>query len=249
MNSVLSEILNTGETKTASGNGTVKIRHHIPPSEGEFLQRLVRDLDPTISLEVGLAFGISALYICDALNIRNGTQHITIDAYQQHWEGGTGIANLCRAGYGDIVRLIEEQSYRALSELERSGLRVDFAFIDGWHIFDFGLVDFFFIDRMLNVGGVVAFDDADWPAIRKVCRFVKTNLAYSVVGTDGSDSPKHRLLQHLLRPIPSRILRLFHRILRPEIVEPNERIGLRGRCIAFRKDADDSRPGDYWVDF
>jgi predicted O-methyltransferase YrrM len=248
VNSVLSEILKTGETKTSSG-GTVKIRDEIPPSVGEFIQRVVRDLDPTITLEVGLAFGISALYICDALNIRNGTQHITIDAYQQYWEAGTGIANLRRAGYGDIVRLIEEQSYRALSELERSGLHVDFAFIDGWHLFDFGLVDFFFIDRMLNVGGVVAFDDANWPAIRKVCRFVKTNLAYSVVGTDGSDSLKRRLFQHLWRPIPYPILRLFHRILRPEVFELDERLGLRGRCIAFRKDADDSRPGNYWVDF
>jgi hypothetical protein len=102
---------------------------------------------------------------------------------------------------------------------------------------------------MLNVGGVVAFDDADWPAIRKVCRFVKTNLAYSVVGTDGSDSLKRRVFEHLWRPIPSPILRLFRRILRPEVFELDGRLGLRGRCIAFRKDADDSRPGNYWVDF
>jgi len=68
-----------------------------------------------------------------------------------------------------------------LPELERSGQRVDFAFIDGWHTFDFTLVDFFFIDRMLKVGSVVAFDDANWLAIRKVCRFVKMNLAYSVL--------------------------------------------------------------------
>ena len=40
--------------------------------------------------------------------------------------GGIGIENLRRAGYGDIVRLIEAPSYRALSELERSGQRIDF---------------------------------------------------------------------------------------------------------------------------
>ena len=166
MNNVLSEILETGAAKTANGSSTVKVHSAISASEGGLLQKLVRQLDPTISLEIGLAYGISALFICDALNVRNGTQHIVIDPMQLTDWGGIGIANLRRAGYGDIVRLIEAQSYRALAELESSGQRIDFAFIDGWHTFDFTLVDLFFIDRMLNVGGVVALDDATWPAIR-----------------------------------------------------------------------------------
>jgi hypothetical protein len=99
---------------------------------------------------------------------------------------------------------------------------------------------------MLNVGGVVAFDDADWPAIRKVCRFVKTNLAYSILGTDGFD-PKHslkrQLSEYLLRHTP------FRRLLRPEVAAPSESIGLGGSCIAFRKDADDNRRWDHFVDF
>jgi predicted O-methyltransferase YrrM len=259
MNGVLSEILETGVTKTASGSSTIKLHSAISASEGQFLQKLVRQLDPTISLEVGLAYGISALFICDALNARNGTQHIVIDPNQtgtidpnQHltsrgdsW-GGVGIANLRRAGYGDIVRLIEAPSYRALAELEGSGQRIDFAFIDGWHTFDFTLVDFFFIDRMLNVGGVVAFDDASWPAIRKVCRFVKTNLAYSVLGVDGSDpetSLQRRLSERLLRRSP------FRKLLRPEVMAPDSSTGLGGGCIAFRKNADDSRTFDHFVDF
>ena len=251
MNSVLSEILETGTTKTASGSGTVKLHSSISSSEGQLLQTLVRQLDPTVSLEVGLAYGISALFICGALNVRNGTQHIAIDPNQHggpwgsSWDG-IGIANLRRAGYGDIVRLIEAPSYRALAELEQSGQRVDFAFIDGWHTFDFALVDFFFIDRMLNVGGVVAFDDANWPAVRKVCRFVKTNLAYSVLDVDGLDpqpSLKRRLSERLLRRGP------FQGLLKADVVAPDRSIGLGGSCIAFRKDADDSRRWNHFVDF
>jgi predicted O-methyltransferase YrrM len=259
MNSVLSEILKTGVTKSASGNSTVELHSSISASEGQFLQKLVRQLDPTVSLEVGLAYGISALFICDALNARNGTQHIVIDPNQtgaidpnQHYTsrgdswGGIGIANLRRAGYGDIVRLIEAPSYRALAELEGSGQRIEFAFIDGWHTFDFTLVDFFFIDRMLNVGGVVAFDDASWPAIRKVCRFVKTNLAYSVVGADGVDlepSLKRRVSERLLRHSP------FGALLRPEVIAPDRSTGLVGRCIAFQKESEDSRVWNHFVDF
>jgi predicted O-methyltransferase YrrM len=250
MNSVLSEMLNTGTTKTADGAGTVKLHSAISKSEGQLLQKLVRKIDPTISLEVGLAYGVSALFICEALNVRKGTQHIAVDPNQHggswgdSWEG-IGIANLHRAGYGDIVRLIESPSYRALSELERSGQQVDFAFIDGWHTFDFALVDFFFIDRMLKVGGVVAFDDANWPAIRKVCRFVKTNMKYSVIGVDGPEptpSLKRRLLERFLGNEP------FRRFVRPDIVT-DQKIGLAGSCIAFRKDAVDKRRWDHFVDF
>jgi predicted O-methyltransferase YrrM len=251
MNSVLSEILKTGTTRNASGNGTVKLHSSISPSEGQFLQKIVRQLDPTVTLEIGLAFGVSALFICDALNARNGTQHIVIDPMQHggseedSWQG-IGIANLRRAGHSDIVRLIEAPSYRALAELERSGQRIEFAFVDGWHTFDFTIVDFFFIDRMLNLGGVVAFDDADWPAIRKVCRFVKLNLNYSVMGLGGVDaepSLRRRLSERLLCRGP------FRNLLRPEVVASDRSIGLGGSCIAFRKDADDSRRWDHFVEF
>src|SRR4051812_28356220 len=231
MNSVLSEILASGLTRTADGNGTVRVHSAISASEGRFLQTFVRQVDPTVSLEVGLAYGVSALFICDSLRVREGTKHIAIDPTQhdtidptQHrtsrgdsW-GGIGIANLRRAGYADIVQLIEKPSYRALAELESSGQRIDVAFIDGWHTFDFVLLDFFFIDRMLKIGGVVAFDDASFPAIRKVCRFVKTNLAYSVVGVERADpvlSLKRRVAERVLRSSP------FRKLLRPEVTTPD----------------------------
>jgi hypothetical protein len=89
---------------------------------------------------------------------------------------GTGSASLVFAERAVSILCNLLKRCRALAEIERSGQRVDFAFIDGWHTFDFALVDFFFIDRISSVGGVVVFDDANWPAIRKVCRFVKTNL-------------------------------------------------------------------------
>lgn len=243
MNTVLSEIIKTGKTETATGGDSVDIYpHSISTSEGQFLQKLVRELDPTISLEVGLAYGVSALFICDALTVRNGTRHITIDPNEHggpwgdSWEG-IGIANLRRAGYGDIVRLIEAPSYRALPELESSGQRIDFAFIDGWHTFDFCLIDFFLIDRMLNVGGVVALDDTNFPAIRKVCRFVKTNLSYSVLGVAEPDPTllKRPLLEGLL------ISTLTRKFLR--------NMGLASRCVAFRKEGNDRRRWDHFVDF
>jgi predicted O-methyltransferase YrrM len=110
MKGVLSEILKTGATKTARESGGVKLYSSIFRFEGELLQKLVRELDPTASLQVGLAHGVSALFICDALSVRNGTQYIAIDPYQNGgpWDWhGIGIASLRRAGCVDIVQLIE----------------------------------------------------------------------------------------------------------------------------------------------
>jgi hypothetical protein len=108
------------------------------------------------------------------------------------------------------------------------------------------MVDFFFIDRMLKVGGVVAFDDANLPAIRKVCRFVKTNMEYSVIGTNEpklKSSLKRRVLERLFRDEP------FRRFARPDVIMPDQSIGLTGSCIAFRKDAVDKPRWDHFVDF
>jgi predicted O-methyltransferase YrrM len=72
---------------------------------------------------------------------------------------GLGLANLDRAGYARLVEFHDEPSYRALPALEAAGQRIEFAFIDGWHTFDYVMVDFFYVDRMLRVGGIVVLDD------------------------------------------------------------------------------------------
>ena len=48
----------------------------------------------------------------------------------------------------------------------------DFAFIDGWHTFDHALVDFFYVNRLLNVQGIVVFDDVNYPQLRKLIRYI-----------------------------------------------------------------------------
>src|SRR5262249_62210721 len=91
-------------------------------------------------------------------------------------------------GFTPLVEFHEQPSFRALARFEAEQRRFDFAFIDGFHTFDYALVDAFLVDRLLNVGGAVAFDDADWPSVRRVVRYVATNLAYTV---HASMPPRH----------------------------------------------------------
>jgi hypothetical protein len=51
-------------------------------------------------------------------------------------------------------------------------LRVGLAYIDGDHTFDYTLLDFWYVYKMLEIGGVVGFNDCDYPAVDEVLRFL-----------------------------------------------------------------------------
>lgn len=251
MNPVLAEILETGHVRTTDGE-TIQLHSHIPPEEGRFLQEIICETKSTVSLEVGLAYGISALFICDALQKKAKTRHIVIDPHQMNgWWNGIGINNLRRAGYEEIIEFYGLPSHLALPQLAAQQIEIDFAFIDGWHTFDHTLIDFFYIDKLLRVGGVVALDDGHYQSIRKLCRFIATNRSYSVL----------RCLRHDLHrklSVKRRILRragsfskTVGRLLKSEFLEPDIELGLvpGSRCIAFRKEAHDTRRWDFHREF
>jgi predicted O-methyltransferase YrrM len=211
MSNVLDEIMQTGMVQSTNGE-FIKLAGNIPQKEGKFLQKLILEFKPKISLEVGLAFGISSLYICEALTQIGGERHIVIDPWQNKDDScykGIGLNNLKKAGYENLIDFMEMSSHIALPKLESEGVKVDFAFIDGWHTFDYVLMDFFFIDRLLRVGGVVAFDDVPYyGSIQKVCRYIATNRAYTIINKD-TEPPKHpQRTQKLLKvPLISRYLK------------------------------------------
>ena len=159
-----------------------RITGGISRAEAEFLIGIVQDLQPLVSLEVGLGSGFSALAICESTPVREGRKHIVIDPHQTEYWRDQGINNLRQAGFADIVELHQAKSYLALPKILESGTVLDFAFIDGWHTFDYVATDFFYIDKMLRKGGIVAFDDADWASIRPLLRYIVSNLPYRAVG-------------------------------------------------------------------
>ena len=258
MNSVLGEILRTGYAKAPNGQ-LVKMHSGINADEGEFLQKLISELKPVVSLEVGLAYGKSALFICDGLCKIPNSRHIIIDPNQHggpwgdSWEG-VGLHNLRRAGYEEMIEFYEEPSYQALPKLQAQGCNIDFAFVDGWHTFDYTMIDFFYIDKMLRVGGIVVLDDTNWPSIRKLCRYILANRAYRIVSSPSNrpgPSMKSLVLLGLLKSylrIPH-IAGILRRAAAVEILESDIALGLSGRLTAFIKEADDERRWDFHRDF
>jgi len=208
--------------------------------------------------------GCSALAIGDALRGTAGARHIVIDPRQnvQPLWAGIGLHNLGRAGLLDQVEFLEEPSYRALGRLESAGRRAQFAFIDGFHTFDYALVDFFLVDRLLEPGGLVAFDDADWPSVRRVVRYVATNRAYAVHAAMPPRRERWSVRRRMyagLTAYSAAVLGVCARLpgldrfiagaYSPEWRGIDARLGLGGPCVVLRKLQDDARRFDHHVDF
>jgi cephalosporin hydroxylase len=136
------------------------------------------DLAPTRTLEIGMAFGGSTLAIAASHRERGNTApnvHTAIDLAQtSYWDNVANI-HIEKAGLGELVRTIEEPSATALAHLIGEGERFDLVYVDGSHQFEDVFVDFYFASRVLNVGGVVLFDDSTDSHVAKVLRFIGSN--------------------------------------------------------------------------
>lgn len=136
------------------------------------------------SLETGMAYGVSTLWLADAVARVDGGHHIVIDPRQVSGYHSIGTLNVERAGLDDVVDVYIESSEYRLPKLAGSGTKLDFAFIDGRHLFDSALIDFFYVDRMLRVGGAVALHDLWMPSLRKLAGFIRQNRNYRLVYVD-----------------------------------------------------------------
>jgi predicted O-methyltransferase YrrM len=255
MHNMLKEIFSTGEVCISEGR-SYPIHSGITLQTGRFLQDIIASMQLKATLEIGLAYGISTLFICDAVKDLRTERHIVIDPNQNHpgnwgdcWHG-IGLEVIHRAGFDHLVEFIEGTSYSVLPRLEEAGTRVDFAFVDGWHTFDYCITDFLLIDRILNVGGILVLNDSHWPGIRKACRYILTNRSYSVyrcLTTPHEQNNVRRQSSMVINDVP----RHLRRLLKPETRETDENLGIlpRSRCIALCKGAEDLRPWDFHEEF
>jgi predicted O-methyltransferase YrrM len=177
-NAVVRDILATRITQTPAGE-RVPLNSCIDAINADALYRHVRTQQPRLAVEIGMANAISSLAILTALEENGGAgQLISIDPNQSTQWRDCGRASVARAGLAARHRVIEKSDALALPQLLAEGTPIDFGYIDGWHTFDYTLVDFWYLDKMVPKGGIVAFNDCGWPAVHRVIRFVATHRRY-----------------------------------------------------------------------
>jgi predicted O-methyltransferase YrrM len=179
VNSVLEDIYRTGKCVDLAG-AERKVTGAVPREDALILQEMVRFSKAKTTLETGVAFGLSTLAICEALKETAGAdaKHYGVDPEQNSVHGGAALASLKRAGLDSVFELLEGPSHLMLPKLLEKGVTLDLAFIDGWHTFDYTLLDFFYLDKMLRPGGVMLLHDRSWPSKQKVMRFIMTHRRY-----------------------------------------------------------------------
>ena len=129
---------------------------------------------------------------------------MSIDPNQTSSYKGIGLLNVRRAGFDGAHTFIEAPSHLALPELLAKDTRVDLAYVDGMHTFDYTLVDLFYLDKMCNVGGVVGFNDCGMRSVHRVIRFLRTHRKYHEVNVD---LPKCYRARNVLYSVGRRLLR------------------------------------------
>lgn len=209
---------------------------YMDPAEGALLQRMIAAVRPTTTLEIGMAYGVSCLFICEALaRLEHASTHIVMDPLQgQKWRN-IGLRNLRAAGHVDLVRFFEERSEFCLPRLLQQRTEVQVALIDGVHTFDQCALEFYYVDRMLPVGGVVVFDDVTWPAIRRAVRCVLSHGTYAVCDHTGPALKGITAFGRVRRALGK--LALVRRLLNRDLLVPDWDVGISGSCVALVKTA------------
>jgi predicted O-methyltransferase YrrM len=245
VNKKIIKIFETGRVVGRSGE-VHELHSTIDQEEGEFLFRIIQDDESIVkTLEVGCAFGLSSLFICSALQGRNGAFHTIIDPYQNTRWDGVGIRNLEEAGYR-FFTLIEGKSEVALPQLlEKDEGQLDFIFIDGWHTFDHTLLDCFYATRLLRVGGYLAIDDVNWPSVRRAVDFLSNYPCYDLYGSVDNKTKLSwkKILMRILLYYPvhrETWERILSRHIYRKIFEDQS-----PRMVALKKMTEDNRSWDW----
>ena len=151
----------------------------LPERDGDELRDLLVAEKARCVIEIGLAYGSSALAVAEAL-VSLGTDdavHVIIDPFQDHFND-TGWRAIVDAGLCDICSLERDRSQLVLPRLAAEGMVADATFVDGNHIFHNVFVDLYFLRELVRPGGVIVLDDCDWPSVATAVRYFEVNTGW-----------------------------------------------------------------------
>jgi predicted O-methyltransferase YrrM len=247
MNRIIDEIYHTGVVRDQNNN-EYPLHSSIDRVEGDLIYQLIRsESEINRTLEIGCAYGLSSLFICAAIYDRENRKHTIIDPFQHsHWHG-IGVLNLNRAGY-DFFELQEIPSEFSLPSLASDPSKTyDLIFIDGMHTLDHTIVDIFYANLLLRIGGYIILDDCTLPPVAKAVNYLSKYPAYHLVmQSPPRKSIARAVLRILLKALPPSIASF---ILPKYFYEKLYIRGIYSSMVAFRKVGDDQRDWNWYAPF
>jgi len=187
---LLKEIFRSYKVKDEYDN-IVPLNSNVKPLEGYLLYSLIKENNLKNILEVGMATGISSLFMTEALASQKYDDQllISIDPFQSSKDlenksaswNNIGITNIKRAGLQSYHQLIEQKSFIAMPELIRRKYVFDLIFIDGMHLMDYTVSDLFYADLLTKPGSFIVLDDIKHKGVKKAYNYILKNYSHWVL--------------------------------------------------------------------
>jgi predicted O-methyltransferase YrrM len=190
---VLKRVLRDGNI-VARQDGTIQDVFPVSVSadEGEALRKWVTGEHASRTVEVGLGYGVAALFVCDGLLATGGdAHHVTIDPHQESRFANCGLQLLEEAGVGDLVEFHAAESQIVLPRLLAQDRTFDLAVVDGNHRFDGVFVDLVYLGRLVRPGGIIVVDDYQLRSVARAVSFCTTNLGWKAEEVSTGDTDHH----------------------------------------------------------
>jgi hypothetical protein len=183
------------------------------------IREILLDLKPTNTMEVGLAYGASALSILGTLK-ENKVEpfcHTAIDPFQTKRWGGSSIRSIEEENCADNFIFHEGYSSFVLPELIQKGHKFEFIYVDGSHLFEDVFLDFYYSTILLQENGLVLFDDCGTKDVDKVIKFIQRNYSLILKPFDLApyEDPNKSVLKRLANKLGYRQLKAFQKIKEP----------------------------------
>jgi predicted O-methyltransferase YrrM len=250
---LLNEIFKTQKVYDESGISHV-LAYNLDEKEGAFIQNLIKKYKLYNTIEIGCAFGISSLFICAALEDVQGAHHTIIDPAQSSHFFNVGLNNLRRAKI-DFFTFYESMSHSILPRLLAENKKFDLALIDGDHRFEYTLNDFFYLSKLLNVGGVILIDDCMMPSVNKAVRYILNYSEFKQIGRIKTEKTTQRKLLDNVIKLPFRLLskmlpaKMKYELFSGSVMRTDKALNLDSSIIALQKIKEDDRTWDWYKEF
>jgi predicted O-methyltransferase YrrM len=178
---VRDQLINSGSFTTQDGRAHDIFPTGIELDAGYAIRDWVAEEGAVSTIETGLAYAISTLFICEGLLLAGhpDAHHIAFDPYQSGHYSNAGRQIIEEAGLADLVEVHDQDSKVGLPKLVEQNRRFDLGFVDGDHLFDGVLMDLVFLNTLVRPGGIVIIDDLYLPAVARASRFATTNLGWA----------------------------------------------------------------------
>jgi predicted O-methyltransferase YrrM len=191
-------------TAVARSDGTL---HRLFPlgigaAEGQSLRDWVVREAASHTIEVGLGYAISALFICEGLLTNGATNatHVALDPNQETRFANCGLQFLDEAGVSHLTEYLPTPSEIALPSFLAERRRFDLAFVDGNHRFDGVFLDLVYLGRLVRPGGIIFVDDYHLRSVARAVSFCTNNLGWTVVETSTDEVGHHWAVLRTAQP-------------------------------------------------